>query len=170
MKAKHEPTCAERSNVATRSHRIQTVFLKRQHGAGTEGKSMNKWTRQGIQDLLVSNPKFVERSLRKLYECQTADERSGRSTTHSNGRGYNVHDAKFASSLVQDTLDKGRSLSERQLFFARRMLGKYAQQLANIANEIAEAKASPPVSAEITTLSQKAEALMAEVMSKHAST
>jgi hypothetical protein len=98
-------------------------------------------TVESIRVLVNSNPKAVYRALEVLLERQTDDERAEGTTNHLNGRGFNGRDAKFGTDLANQVSDwrKGMSpyaqpLSPKQLAAARRMLHKYAGQLARIAN------------------------------------
>ena len=91
------------------------------------------WTVEEIRDRLQNSDKMVSRSLIKIYEKQTEDERSAELTKHRNGMGFNAKDAKFGTSLAK-VVEKGGRLSERQITYARKMLFKYSGQLTKIAN------------------------------------
>ncbi len=99
-------------------------------------------TRDDIARLLEVNDRAVARALVVLYQRQTADERSGGMTKHSNGCGFNASDAPFASSLAERVLG-GKRLSATQLRLARRMLRKYAGQLLAVAEAKAASKEAP---------------------------
>lgn len=99
------------------------------------------WDKDSIRELIGSNDKAVWRGLEVLLARQTADERQAGQTAHLNGRGFNGRDANFGTSLAEKVIDwrKGVSgyrspLSPRQLDAARKMLRKYAGQLAKVAN------------------------------------
>ena len=94
---------------------------------------LTTWTKYQIQELLRTNDDMVCRSLVKLYEMQTEDEKAVSSTTHHNGRGFNQVDARFLTSLAESYL-KNEFLSMRQLNIVRQKLFKYAGQLTPIAN------------------------------------
>lgn len=91
------------------------------------------WTVEEIRDRLQNSDKMVSRSLIKIYEKQTEDERSEELTKHRNGMGFNAKDAKFGTSLAK-VVERGGRLSERQIACARKILFKYSGQLAKIAN------------------------------------
>jgi hypothetical protein len=91
------------------------------------------WTKEEIKDLIGKSNKMVSRSLVKLFEKQTEDEKSSEETKHHNGVGFNGTDGKFLSSLAKQVL-QGRTLTEKQLTHARKKLIKYSGQLAKIAN------------------------------------
>ncbi len=94
---------------------------------------MKKWTLEQIRELLLNNDRMVVKSLVKIYEKQTEDEQEAGETTHSNGIGYNATDSYIMSSFAQQ-VQKGRTLSEKQMVIARRKIYKYAKQLTLIAN------------------------------------
>jgi hypothetical protein len=93
------------------------------------------WDKSKIVELLEKRQDAVERAVKVLFDMQTVDEQVSEHTSQKNGRGFNAYDAKFGSSLVKNTLERGYRLSPTQLSCARRMLRKYAGQLAAIAND-----------------------------------
>lgn len=106
-----------------------------------DGVARPDWSKEEILPMLESNNKAVYRALEVLLERQTADERQSENTVHSNGRGFNARDAKFGTDLANRVIHwrSGKStylypLTAYQLAAARRMLRKYAGQLARVAN------------------------------------
>ena len=93
------------------------------------------WTKEEIRDLLERSNKMVHRSIVKIFERQTEDEKSTEATNHNNGVGFNSVDAQLLSSFAKQILE-GRSLSPKQLEWARKKLPKYSNQLAKIANGV----------------------------------
>lgn len=91
------------------------------------------WTVDEIRELLKANDKMVMRSLKKLYDCQTADEQACQEATHANGAGFNKPDAAFMTSVAEFMLKRGY-LTEKQLAAVRKRIMKYAGQLTRIAN------------------------------------
>lgn len=91
------------------------------------------WTKERILELLETSDKMVHRSIVKIYEYQTADEQSTESTSHHNGVGFNGIDAPLLSSFAKQVLN-GRTLSPKQMIYARKKIMKYSNQLAKIAN------------------------------------
>lgn len=87
-----------------------------------------------IQLLLNRNDKAVLRALVVLYGRQTSSEQATLTTKENNGRGFNGVDAPFLSSLAQQHL-RGRQLTSKQLFAARKCLKKYSGQLLIVAEE-----------------------------------
>lgn len=93
------------------------------------------WTKEEILRLIETSDKMVERSLVKLYEKQTEDERNAEETRHHNGVGFSGFDAPFLTSLAKQIIN-GRQLTQKQLQSARKALRKYAGQLTKIANGV----------------------------------
>ena len=92
------------------------------------------WTATEIKTLLTTRPVFVERSILKLHERQTADERATKSTNHRNNIGFNGADAP-GMSFVADFLKKGGHLTSAKALgkYGPRLV-KYIGQLVQIAN------------------------------------
>jgi len=96
-----------------------------------------------IREKLVSNDKWLVRGILAIYERQTADEKSSQTTKHTNGVGFNGRDAAILSSFAKQILSWQATsnprfrqpLSSKQFELARRMMSKYAAQLARIAEE-----------------------------------
>jgi hypothetical protein len=94
------------------------------------------WTKETIRETLATSTIMVERSLLKLYARQTSDEQAAKTTSHSNGQGFNGTDANILTSFAQwiekgaqKNIPEGKRLSEKQLIIARKKLAKYAGQL-----------------------------------------
>jgi len=101
-----------------------------------------------VKNQLSINPAWAEKALVRLYELQTADEQDSDTAAVRNGQGFNGRDAAFGSSLAR-WIQSGKSLSQKQLGFAFKMLPKYAGQIIQCipANKLAEleAKLATPV-------------------------
>lgn len=94
------------------------------------------WTPDEIKTMIATNDKAVARALLALLDRQTADEQASQTTSHSNGQGFTGADAEILTSFAQQ-VQRGRTLSVKQLEIARRKLVKYAKQLALVANAAA---------------------------------
>lgn len=94
---------------------------------------MKVWTAEDIKKVIDTNDDQVGKMLVKLYECQTPEEKNGKSTAETNGRGFNKFDAPMLSSLAESYKQYGR-LTPKQLQLARKSIKKYAGQLAKLAN------------------------------------
>lgn len=92
------------------------------------------WSKESIRTLLNTNDKAVARAILALYSRQTADEQQSENTKHQNNIGFNAFDSKIMSSFAK-TLHTKKILSEKQIACSRKLLQKYAGQLASIANE-----------------------------------
>lgn len=100
-------------------------------------------TPESIRALLQTNDRAVERAILRLYERQTYAEQNAKTTSESNGIGFNGADAELLSSFAEQ-LKAGRHLTPArtkpdgrmggQMYYARRKILKYARQLAEIAN------------------------------------
>lgn len=103
-------------------------------GRYNEKKKESKiWTVEEIKHLLAVNDTMLYRSLLKLYECQTADEKADGQTHEYNGVGFNGIDAPILTSFAEFYKRKG-FLSTKQKAIARKKIMKYAKQITNLAN------------------------------------
>ena len=102
-----------------------------------------EWNKDTILALIEKSDTAVCRAVLAIYDRQTADEQATAATADSNGIGFNGADAGFGSSLAKQYAERG-TLSPRQIACARKMMRKYAGQLAEIANaKAAKATAAP---------------------------
>lgn len=85
-------------------------------------------TRDFIEGQLDASREAVEAALVAIYERQTQEERVGAYSIETNGVGFSKFDADFCTSLVQQ-IKRGKSLTERQLPFARKKMKRYWRQL-----------------------------------------
>ena len=102
-------------------------------------RASKKWTRTKIQDLILTNDIFVERSLCVLLARQTTDEQRYEQTGHNNGMGFTPVDAKFLTSCAKQVVASrnypvGKRLSHKQMHWVRKKIFKYAKQLADYSN------------------------------------
>jgi hypothetical protein len=88
-----------------------------------------EWNKERVTALLDSSKGLRIKALLALYDAQTADERAGHQTKHSNGVGFNKFDAEFMSSLAVQARKKG-FLSAKQMQVLRRKLPYYWRQIA----------------------------------------
>lgn len=92
------------------------------------------WQVEQIKLLLENDDKFVMRSVVKIYERQTEDEKNSDSTAHNNGVGFNGTDAFIMTKFAKWYLEKG-FMTAKQMAIAKKKIMKYAKQLTRIANE-----------------------------------
>ena len=90
-----------------------------------------------IQALIDSNDKAVPRAILAVYQYQTMCEQSSGHTVEANGVGFSGVDGELLSSFAQQ-LQRGRTLSEKQMTYARKKIRKYWNQLRFIAERNAE--------------------------------
>ncbi len=95
--------------------------------------SRRVWTEEEIKILVQTNDKVLYGALRKLYECQTADEKADRTANHRNGAGFNGIDAGIMTSFCE-FLNRTGFLTVKQKEIARRKMVKYTRQLTMLAN------------------------------------
>lgn len=91
------------------------------------------WTQDEIRELVQSNDKVLYGAMRKMYECQTADEQMTGTANHRNGVGFNGVDAGIMTSFCE-FLNKTGFLTYKQKEIARKKLKKYTRQLTELAN------------------------------------
>lgn len=92
-----------------------------------------KHTKDSIKQLLVTNDKALVRGLLVIHGLQTRTEQEVGHTNTENGVGFSHAHAEFATSLVNFYRRKG-FLSPKQLQAARKVMQRYAGQLAKVAN------------------------------------
>lgn len=93
------------------------------------------WTQEDIKRLLETKPEFVKRSLLKIYDRQINFEKKTKQTRVYNGRGFNKPDGYKLSSFAEFYIRNGY-LTDKQVYFVKRRLIKYSNQLTEIANSI----------------------------------
>ena len=91
------------------------------------------WTEEEIKTLVQTNDKVLYGALRKLYDCQTADEIAEGSANHRNGAGFNGVDAGILTSFCE-FLNRSGFLTVKQKAIARKKMVKYTRQLTMLAN------------------------------------
>ena len=91
------------------------------------------WSEDEIKNLVQTNDKVLYGALRKLYDCQTDDEKSDGITKVINHKGFNGVDAPILTSFCE-FLNKTGFLTPKQKIVARKKLVKYNKQLTRLAN------------------------------------
>ena len=98
---------------------------------------MNKPTKnvqlEFIRSKITSDRAWAERALIRIFDAQTESEKSTSMTNHNNGVGFTGSDAPFLSICAKTVLSRGH-LSEKQLPWVYKKIGKYARQLMNSAS------------------------------------
>ena len=95
---------------------------------------MNKPTKEAqlnfLREKITTDPRWTERALIRIFEAQTISEQKAACTNHNNGIGFTGADAPFLTSCAKHILFKGH-LTEKQLPWVVKKIGKYARQLMN---------------------------------------
>jgi hypothetical protein len=91
------------------------------------------WTTDEIKQMLATRPTAVSRGIVAIWKLQTNSEQNAGHTHESNGVGYSGAHAEFMTSLA-DWINKGKTLTPKQLASGRRIILRYAGQLTKIAN------------------------------------
>jgi hypothetical protein len=94
---------------------------------------MTKQTKDSIKALLISRDDAVIRGLQVIFALQTATEQVVGCTNTPNGVGFSKAHDEFATSLVKFYQKRG-FLSPKQMAAARKLMQRYAGQLAKVAN------------------------------------
>ena len=103
------------------------------NGLFVQEKPRRVWTEEEIRTLVQTNDKVLYGAMRKMYECQTADEQAAGVAHHKNGIGFNGVDAGIMTSFCE-FLNKRGFLTFKQKEIARKKLKKYTKQLTALAN------------------------------------
>jgi hypothetical protein len=79
---------------------------------------------------LATNAAWAVRGMLKIYSYQTASEQSCQQTHDRNDMGFSGCDAEILSSFSQQ-VQRGRTLSDKQLAIVYRKMPRYWKQLYN---------------------------------------
>lgn len=123
-------------NLGAETEQRVRQWLLNDCGIEVEGepeKQKRVWTEDEIRQLVQVNDTVLYGALKKLYACQTADEKRAEATKVQNGIGFNAYDAKFLTSVAQFLIKSG-FLTVKQKEVARKKLVKYTRQLTVLAN------------------------------------
>jgi hypothetical protein len=113
--------------------------LKKTFNIESGDKSTKQWQLEEIQRLLEKSDEMLRRSVIKLYELQTKNEKKARRTMYYNNVGFNCADGSFLSSIAS-LIKRGYQLTDKQIYTTRKRMRKYCAQLTRIANEQVSAK------------------------------
>lgn len=93
-----------------------------------------KWTPEVIKQKILTDQRWLERAVVAIYERQTEREQDLFVTEDYNERGFNNVDCRTGAFMAQ-WIQKGNSLSGKWIKIAQKIMPKYANQLAAIAQE-----------------------------------
>ena len=85
-----------------------------------------------IRNMITTNDRWAEKALLRIFEAQTASEQFSATTNHLNGIGFTGSDAPFLTGCAKTVMFRGH-LSQKQLPWVFKKIGKYARQLMNSA-------------------------------------
>jgi hypothetical protein len=88
-------------------------------------------TKSQVRQLLLTNPRAVERAILALYHCQTVDEQRSSATCENNGKGFSAAHAERGSYLARWLLS-GRHLTGPWVDKARAIALHYCGQLSDM--------------------------------------
>lgn len=108
-------------------------FYEEYYKPARKEKARRVWTEEEIKTLVQKNDKVLYGALKKLYACQTEDEKEDGAANHKNGAGFNGVDAGILTSFCE-FLNKAGFLTEKQKVIARKKMVKYTKQLTILAN------------------------------------
>ena len=92
-----------------------------------------KWTAEVIKQKILTDQRWLERAVVAIYERQTEREQDLFITEDFNERGFNNVDCRTGAFMAQ-WIQKGNRLSGKWIKIAQKIMPKYANQLAAIAN------------------------------------
>jgi len=96
---------------------------------------MNDKVLNYVKNQLATNSAWAQRAVLKVYEMQTADEKSSGHTHYLNGFGFNGTDGPILSSFAEQIL-KGRNMSAKQMALIYKKMPKYAKQVVSMIDPI----------------------------------
>lgn len=87
-----------------------------------------------IQSKLATNAAWAVRGLTRIYGLQTKEEQGAGSTFAANGIGFSGCDAEILSSFATQ-VEKGRTLSEKQMAIVFKKMPRYWRQIVSLIPE-----------------------------------
>ena len=95
---------------------------------------MQTYSKAEIKEKLGTSVQWAMRGATVLYQRQTRVEQSKGVTIERNGVGFSGYDAAILTDFVQ-LVERGHSLSKKQVAVILRRMPKYAGQLWKVAYE-----------------------------------
>ena len=94
---------------------------------------IKKYTKDDIKQLMATNDLAVFKGFIRIWQLQTADEKATESTQVLNGVGFSGYDGTWMTSIGNNVV-KYKQITEGQFKAIKKMMHRYAGQLAKIAN------------------------------------
>ena len=91
------------------------------------------YTADFIREKMATDDRWLLRGLLAIYKKQTDSEKMAQETFVKNGVGFNGLDGQIMSSIAEFYMNRNY-ITPKQTTVVRRKMGKYAGQLAKIAN------------------------------------
>ncbi len=95
---------------------------------------MKVWDEEEIRTLIQTNDTVLYGALKRLYECQTEDEKADHDSKERNGIGFNGVDSAIMTSFAEFLIKTG-FLTFKQKELCRKKMIKYTKQLTRLAND-----------------------------------
>ena len=92
------------------------------------------YSKEQIKEKILSDQRWLERSVVAIYRLQTVSEQNHDSTELKNGVGFSGAHAHVCSYMAKWIL-KGNHLSGKYLDKAKKIMPHYTKQLERIANK-----------------------------------
>jgi len=89
---------------------------------------------QYLKTKLGSDPRWAKHALLKIFEFQTAEEKSAEHTRENNGIGFTGVDGEILTSFAKQLERKGY-LSPKQMNLLFKKMPKYWKQILSISDE-----------------------------------
>lgn len=99
-----------------------------------------------IREYIKNSDEAVTKAISIIYSRQTNEEKAVECTMNHNGVGFSGLDGRFGTSLGKQ-LAMGRTLTAKQIAFARKMMVKYARQIYDHVQENGKGPVTQRVSA-----------------------
>lgn len=92
------------------------------------GKMTKKEAIAFFKDRLTNDANWQIKGLLRVYSFQTPSEQSMQTTVQDNGVGFTGVDGEILTSFAQQ-VERGRTLSQKQMAILKKKMPKYAGQL-----------------------------------------
>jgi hypothetical protein len=92
------------------------------------------YTKEFVGDKIATDQRWLERAVLAIWRRQTMEEKLREETKVNNNVGFNGVDGTIMTSFGNQ-LNRGRHLSEKQTYVARKKMRKYVGQLLRIIEE-----------------------------------
>ena len=95
--------------------------------------SDKKYTKEDIKQILASSDLAVLKGFIRIWQLQTESEKAAEATVVHNGVGFSGYDGTWMTGIGNNVVKYGQ-ITEGRLKPVKKMMHKYAGQLAKIAN------------------------------------